>query len=531
MDISMCNKNRHSLVTIYTQVYNTSPFLVKCIESVLSQTFTDFHYILVDNGCTDGSSEILDRYAKTDKRIKLVRNEKNQLGIMMRLISEHAKGQYLAILDSDDWWEPDYLERLVGFLEKNNLDLAVTGTVQYFQEYRTDQLMRKLAEPLALTQGQFAQIYPSVWTFPSTTWGSVMKMDLLRQTDADNIIAKKYPYGVDTMLMLQYIKQCSRIGIDNSALYHYRIHPKSVSYQYNPRRFDANVAVYEQMKDFLEGHHTFDAEKQEWLKLVHLSSMIETLRLLRDAHIPTEQKLAECLRILKHPLTSFVWTSESEEQKRWYAMMWAILSLALADMDAHPSIRGSLAQALSILSSNCGAAFGPEELGLLAREPALWDAVKADDPDLLAALLLGLIAEKRFSKQYDLGAILHRVIPENSPLQKIEDTRFFRTYAQDCAGILKGDHIAALDHMTEFLLKNKKLYAPEQFFDLYLSLAALENQVPAFLFGKLQLAEWYLSQNRKDDCRAVVSELAEMGLENEDFSALCQKLQKLEEQP
>ena len=113
-------------ITIYTQAYNTKSYLDQCVSSVLSQTYTDFEYLLLDNGCTDGSSEILEQYAKRDQRIHLIKFEKNQRGQRLTLTNQYATGEYYAVLDSDDWWELDYLERLIGFLECNSLDLAVT---------------------------------------------------------------------------------------------------------------------------------------------------------------------------------------------------------------------------------------------------------------------------------------------------------------------------------------------------------------------------------------------------------------------
>ena len=65
-----------ALVSIYTQVYNTKSYLEKCILSVLNQTFPNFEYILIDNGCTDGCKEILEHYAAQDNRIRLIRYEK-----------------------------------------------------------------------------------------------------------------------------------------------------------------------------------------------------------------------------------------------------------------------------------------------------------------------------------------------------------------------------------------------------------------------------------------------------------------------
>lgn len=508
-------------VTICTRVYNTEKYLPQCLDSVINQTYRNFQHLIFDNGCTDGCTKILQEYAQKYDWVKLIRYEKNQRSIDC---IKWVDTPYLTTLDSDDWWEPDYLERLVGFLEKNDLDLAITGAVQHFEGSGTSEILRKLERPTLFTQRQFAQYYGYFGTYSSTTWASLQKTAIYKKLDFTGTTG--LAYGGDTMQMLRYLRQCARIGIDNSALYHYRVHSKSVTYQYSPRRFDANIALYEQTKKFLEANQTLDAEQWEWLKWLHVASMSGTLSLIREAHITPEQKLDECLRILRHPLTDFALTHPCEEREIWFTLMWNILFMGLSDRSL--SSREKLAEALCILSPDCGKAFRPDDIGLLSRDPALWEAVKTNDQKLLTGLLLKLIAGKRFSKQYDLGAVLHRLVPKGSPLQSIEDTRFFRTYAQDCADILKENNIAALDHMTRLLLEGKVLYAQEQFLDVYLSLAALENQVPAFLFGKLQLATLCLNEGRKEACRTIIKELTEMGLENEEFSALCREL---EEQP
>lgn len=511
------------IITLYTQVYNAEPYIVQCIESVLSQTYSNLQYILVDNGCSDNSGKIIDYFAKRDDRIYAIHYKENRGGFWPQLLKKAAIGYYLALLDSDDWIEPDYIERLVSFSDRYNLDLAVTGTVQYFDISQTHQVMRKLDNPTVLTQAQFAQYYPQVWAFPSTVWGSIMKKDILQRVDMDPIIRGKYPYGSDTMQMLQYIKECTRIGIDNSVLYHYRIHPKSVSYQYNPRRFDANVAYYEQIKDFLELHHTFDVQKQEWLKQVHLASMLATLQLLRDAKVPEDEKVAECARIAAHPLTATALTSDCDERKQWFALMREIVFHTLSSGTL--SDAESLHTVFQVLSPrSCGAVqFG--NLGLFAREAPLRDALQADDWDRLTTLIIELITQKKYTKQYDLGQMLCGMIPDSSPLHGMADTRFFREYAESCMLILQKNYTDALDQMTGLLFERQKLYDGERLLNVYLTLAALENHVPAFIFGKLQLAKLCLRQKRLDECHAVVDELVEMGIDNDELTALRQELE------
>ena len=98
---------------IFMRVYNAKPYLEQCISSVLSQSFSDFDFYIVDNGCTDGSGEMLDRYAIEDKRIKLTRYDRNNPDTMpFYCLIQEKDHPYIAVLDSDDWWEPDYLARL-----------------------------------------------------------------------------------------------------------------------------------------------------------------------------------------------------------------------------------------------------------------------------------------------------------------------------------------------------------------------------------------------------------------------------------
>ncbi len=505
-------------VTIYTRVYNTEKFLPQCLESVVNQTYKSFRHVIVDNGCTDGCTGILQNYAKQYPWVKLIRFEKNQRSIDN---SQWIDTPYFCLLDSDDWWDSEYLERLVTFLEENDLDLAVTGTHQFFEETQTSQVMRKLEKPLILTQQEFAQVYPYLWAFPSTTWASIQKTSIYKNTDFTGTLG--LAYGSDTMQMLQYIKQCSRIGIDDSALYHYRIHPKSVSRLYNPRRFDANIAYYEQIKEFLELHHTFDAQKQEWLKRVHICSMVATLRLLKDADIPEDERIAECARIAAHPLTAHALTNNCAEREDWFALMWEIALCAMASPDFTDG--ESLCQTLRLLAPHCCGAVLPQSWGVFAREPALCAALRQDDAARMRGLVLELIAQKQYVKQFDLGRMMGALLPAASPLRGMADTRFYMKYAQPCALILQGERLAALEEMTSLLLKNKKLYAGERFLDLYLSLAALENQAPAFLFGRLRLAALLLEQGQREQSRAIADELAGMGLENEELDELRRALE------
>lgn len=100
------------LVSVIVPVYNTKAYLDKCINSILNQTFTDFELLLVDDGSTDGSGEVLNEYAKKDSRIRVFHKENGGSSSARNLAVKEAKGEYLSFQDSDDYCDKDFLECL-----------------------------------------------------------------------------------------------------------------------------------------------------------------------------------------------------------------------------------------------------------------------------------------------------------------------------------------------------------------------------------------------------------------------------------
>lgn len=110
-------------VSIITPCYNSSDYLQETIQSVLSQTFTDWEWLITDDHSTDDSVEIIRR--TQDPRIKVTVAEKNGGAGHARNISlKNASGRYITFLDADDFWEPNFLEEMVNFIQKENAEIA-----------------------------------------------------------------------------------------------------------------------------------------------------------------------------------------------------------------------------------------------------------------------------------------------------------------------------------------------------------------------------------------------------------------------
>lgn len=111
-------------VSILIPVYNVQPFLPKCIESVLGQTFQDFELILVDDGSTDESGAICDKYATLDKRIHAFHQPNSGIGRTRAFALSQACGEFIMWVDSDDWIRTDAVELLYNKALEDGADIV-----------------------------------------------------------------------------------------------------------------------------------------------------------------------------------------------------------------------------------------------------------------------------------------------------------------------------------------------------------------------------------------------------------------------
>ncbi len=115
------------MISVLMLTYNRENMLSKAIDSILSQTYRDFEFIIVDNGSIDSSGKIADEYAAKDKRIKVIHRERGNIGAGRNTALNAAVGDYIAFVDDDDHAEPDFLEFLLNLCLDNKADVSICG--------------------------------------------------------------------------------------------------------------------------------------------------------------------------------------------------------------------------------------------------------------------------------------------------------------------------------------------------------------------------------------------------------------------
>lgn len=115
------------MISIIVPVYNVEPYLRKCLDSIVGQTYLDLEILLIDDGSTDYSGKICEEYAELDERIKFFHTENQGLSAARNLGLDYAKGEYIGFVDSDDWIESDMYEVLLKRAEETEADVAECG--------------------------------------------------------------------------------------------------------------------------------------------------------------------------------------------------------------------------------------------------------------------------------------------------------------------------------------------------------------------------------------------------------------------
>lgn len=123
------------LISIIVPVYKVEPYLRRCLDSIVNQTYTNLEIILVDDGSPDDCPQICDEYATKDKRIVVIHKENGGLSDARNAGLDICNGEYVSFVDSDDWVANTYIEIMLNAIIRNNAEIAVSNFIRVNQPF------------------------------------------------------------------------------------------------------------------------------------------------------------------------------------------------------------------------------------------------------------------------------------------------------------------------------------------------------------------------------------------------------------
>lgn len=208
-------ENKNIKVSIVVAIYKSEKFLDKLIISIVNQTYANLEIILVDDGSPDNSGEICDKYAAKDGRIKVLHKKNGGACDARNKGLELVTGDYISIIDGDDWLEPDYVEYLLMIAVQTGSDMSMSKNI--FTTRDREQVTQDSIETWTAENAAVEIIYPKI---PIGPWNKLYKTSLIK----DNHIDFNVPWSGEGHWFSCMAAQCSNhVGIGYRKVYNYRL--------------------------------------------------------------------------------------------------------------------------------------------------------------------------------------------------------------------------------------------------------------------------------------------------------------------
>lgn len=246
---------RKPLISIIVPVYNVEQYISECIDSIVNQTYNNIQIILVDDGSTDRSGAICDKYAGQDSRIETVHQENKGVTVARKQGISLAKGKYIGFVDGDDYIEPYMYQVLLEEIEASGAEFVHSG---YWEMDAERAVCEKKEIIFSGDNTDFlkdAVLGESIYITPSM-WSKLYKADFIKKNFEQ--IPNECKYGEDLLSLIVNVLECRKIALLDAAYYHYRIRDDSLSHQNDIGQLSNIFKLYEYLCDVLLYHGCYE---------------------------------------------------------------------------------------------------------------------------------------------------------------------------------------------------------------------------------------------------------------------------------
>lgn len=210
-----------SKVSVIIPVYNVEKYLRKCLDSVINQTYKDLEIICINDGSTDNSLQILEKYSEKDERIKIINRQNGGLSAARNSGLDIAVGKYVYFVDSDDWIEPNTINELVNIIESYNVDVVIHEANNILNDSSfigTNLDAQAWFDSYTKNNGIYDVPKEINRDICPVTWNKLYKVDII------NKYYCRFPEGLvneDELFLWTYMIHCKNFYYLNKKLYNY----------------------------------------------------------------------------------------------------------------------------------------------------------------------------------------------------------------------------------------------------------------------------------------------------------------------
>ena len=236
-------------ISVIVPVYKVEPYLYRCVDSILAQTFQDFELILVDDGSPDGCPAICDAYAQQDSRVHVIHQENSGLSAARNAGMDIATGKYMMFCDSDDYVSPGWIQAFVSAATSSH-DNFIFGNIIPIGENQTlsDTMESEAAASLTLPVDQFLDLH--IRHRAGFAWNVLYYADIIQKIGLrfrQDVIIEDLPF------CLAYLKEMESLTYCGDAVYYYvQRRLPTLSRKYHQDGFRKWQEKYAMLQEFVD---------------------------------------------------------------------------------------------------------------------------------------------------------------------------------------------------------------------------------------------------------------------------------------
>lgn len=221
------------MISVIIPVYNVERYLDRCLQSVVEQTFRDLEILVVDDGSTDSSCQLCDQWAERDNRIRVIHKANGGLSDARNAALDVMTGEFVFMLDSDDWLQRDAIAVLHGLLVDHGADIAVGGWREVYEDAEMPETPSAPAQPRIYTRDEALRDIFYQKRLTHSAWGRLYRAELF-----DGI---RYPVGrlyEDLAIAYPLYGRVNKVVQVDTPLYNYLQRPTSILGTFKRQRTD-----------------------------------------------------------------------------------------------------------------------------------------------------------------------------------------------------------------------------------------------------------------------------------------------------
>lgn len=294
----------HPFISVLVPVYNVEDCLQECLDSLRRQTYPNFEIVAVDDGSTDGSGDILRRNAEEDFRIRIISQDNKGLAGARNTAIRCANGDAIAFVDSDDFVDDDYLQKMVDTMVENGCDVVAFGGYIY-----TDKECRHQERPgfsgRVLSGREAVRALNSYTSFSMSMWGKLIEKSLF-----DGVVFPEGKNSEDQFVCFKLLLKAKSVLYVDDPIYYYRQRKGSISRGSKVNTWP--IEASEEQYDLLKGEGP-DLEKAAATSCYFSSVAVFNAYAVRGRDVPSDV----AVRIEKNTKAHFSSTMANRDIPRY----------------------------------------------------------------------------------------------------------------------------------------------------------------------------------------------------------------------